>query len=64
MIIIKSEGKKIEGVLKEYRQKVDKVGQLKELRNRKNFKKKSSLRREEIDRARHRQRIQKNDKKI
>lgn len=64
MIIIKSEGKKIEGVLKEYRQKVDKTGQLKELRSRKNFEKKSSIRREEINRAKHRQRIQRDDKKI
>jgi small subunit ribosomal protein S21 len=64
MIIIKSEGKKIEGILKEYRQKVDKTGQLKELRSRKNFEKKSSIRREEIKRAKYRQRIQRDDKKI
>ena len=64
MIIIKSEGKKIEGILKEYRQKVDKTGQLKELRSRKNFEKKSSIRRQDIKRAKYRQRIQRDDKKI
>jgi ribosomal protein S21 len=62
MIIIKTEGKRIESVLKEYRQKVDRTCQLKELRERKNFKKKSSIRREVINRAKHNQQI--NDKKI
>lgn len=62
MIIIKTEGKKIESVLKEYRKKVDRTCQLKELRERKNFKKKSSIRREVINRAKHNQQI--NDKKI
>ena len=62
MIIIEVGNRKIEYILKEYRQKVDKVGILKELRERKRFKKKSLQRREEVNRAKYRNRF--NDKKI
>jgi small subunit ribosomal protein S21 len=62
MIIIEVGNRKIEYILKEYRQKVDKVGIVKELKDRKRFKKKSLQRREEIDRAKYRNKF--NDKKI
>ncbi len=41
MIIIQCKGNKIESALKKYRQKIDKVGQLSELRSRKEFEKPS-----------------------
>lgn len=41
MIIIQCKGNRIENALKKYRQKVDKVGQLAELRSRKEFEKPS-----------------------
>jgi len=62
MIIIEVGNRKIEHVLKEYRQKVDRVGIVKELKDRKRFKKKSLQRREEINRAKYRNKF--NDKKI
>ena len=62
MIIIEVGNRKIEYILKEYRQRVDKVGIVKELKDRKRFKKKSLQRREEIDRAKYRNKF--NDKKI
>jgi ribosomal protein S21 len=51
MIIVKTNGKKIEYVLKEYRQKMSNVGTHRELNKRKRFKKKSAKRREEIQKA-------------
>lgn len=56
MLIIKAKGKRIEYALKSYRQKVDKTGTLRELRERKRFKKKSQKRREEIGKAKYIQR--------
>lgn len=41
MIIIQCKGSRIENALKKYRQKVDKIGQLAELRSRKEFEKPS-----------------------
>lgn len=59
MIIIKTKGKRLEYALKEYRQKVDKIGTLRELRERRTFKKKSQRRREQINKAKYKN---KNDK--
>ena len=56
MLIIKTKGKRIEYALKAYRQKVDKTGTLRELRERKRFKKKSQKRREELGKAKYIQR--------
>ncbi len=56
MIIIKVKGKKIEYVLKEYRQKVDKLGILRELRDRREFKKKSTKKREQLNKAKYKNR--------
>lgn len=53
MIIIKVKGKRIDYVLKEYRQKVDKLRLLKELRNRREFKKKSTKKREQLNKAKY-----------
>lgn len=53
MIIVKPNGKKIEYVLKEYRQKLNDTGIHKELRDRKRFKKKSAKRRDELQKARY-----------
>jgi len=47
MIIIKGDGKRIEYMVKEYRQKVNKIGQLKELRDRREYKKKTTRKREQ-----------------
>lgn len=58
MIIIEVGNRKIEHILKEYRQKVDKIGIVKELKDRKRFKKKSLQRREEINRAKYRNKFQ------
>lgn len=58
MIIIEVGNRKIEHILKEYRQKVDKVGIVKELKDRKRFKKKSLQRREEINKAKYRNKFQ------
>ncbi len=51
MIIIKPNGKKIEYALKEYRQKLKDIGVHRELRDRKQFTKKSTKRREERNKA-------------
>lgn len=59
MIIIPIGNKKIEYFLKEYRQKVDRLGTIKELKERKTFKKKSVKRREEINRAKYKNRYDK-----
>lgn len=55
MLIIKGEGKKIERILKEYRQKVDKSKQLKRLRDLQEFEKPSIKRRREKQRAQYTQ---------
>jgi small subunit ribosomal protein S21 len=54
MIIISCKGSRIEGALKKYRQKVDKVGQLTELRSRKEFEKPSVKKRKVNQRAKYR----------
>ncbi len=52
MIIIPvKEGEAIDRALKRFKRKFDKVGVLKQLRSRKNFTKKSTLRREELMKA-------------
>lgn len=51
MIIIECKGKRIESILKAYRQKVDKTGQLAELKSRKEFKKPSARKRKIKQRA-------------
>lgn len=56
MIIINCKGKRIEWVLKTYRQKVDKTRQLDELRNRKEFEKPSSKKRKIKQRAQYKSR--------
>jgi small subunit ribosomal protein S21 len=54
MIIIGVKDKNsLERALKKYKKKFDNLGIMKELRNRKNFTKKSILRREEIKKARY-----------
>ena len=53
MIIIKTKGKRLEYALKAYRQKVDKIGTLRELRDRKRFKKKSHKRSEQLSKAKY-----------
>lgn len=45
MIIINCKNKKIEYALKEYRQKIDKIGQIQELRDRETFEKPSEKKR-------------------
>ena len=47
MIIINSKNRKIESILKEYRQKVERLGLIKELRDRTTFTKPSVKRRHE-----------------
>ena len=52
MIIIPvKEGEAIDRALKRFKRKFDKVGTLREIRSRKNFVKKSTLRREELLKA-------------
>lgn len=58
MIIIDCTGKKIEWALKKYRQKVDKINQLDELRSRKEFEKPSVKKRKIKQRAQHKSRNQ------
>lgn len=53
MIIVKPKGRKIEYVLKEYRQKLNNIGVHQELKERKRFKKKSAKRREQIQKAKY-----------
>jgi small subunit ribosomal protein S21 len=54
MIIVNCEGKRIEWALKTYRQKVDRSGQLKELRDRREFEKPSIKNRKVKQRAQYR----------
>ena len=52
MIIIPiKEGENIERALKKFKRKIEKTGVIKELRSRKNFMKKSVIRREGVKRA-------------
>ena len=51
------EGEGVEKALKKLKKKFEKVGVLRELRNRKTFTKPSVLRRETIKRAKHKQRL-------
>ena len=51
MIIIKGEGKRIDYMIKEYRQKFNKIGTLSELRQRKEYKKKTTRKRENLKKA-------------
>jgi len=55
MIIINCKGKRIEWVLKTYRQKVDKTRQLDELKSRKEFEKPSVKKRRIKQRAQYKQ---------
>ena len=56
MIIIPvKEGESIDRALKRFKRKFDKVGTLREIRSRKNFIKKSTLRREEFLKAKYSQ---------
>ncbi len=56
MIIIPvKEGESIDRALKRFKRKFDKVGTLREIRSRKNFIKKSTLRREELLKAKYSQ---------
>lgn len=48
MIIIDCKNRKIEACLKKYRQKVDRIGTLNELKDRKNFEKPSVKRRRTV----------------
>lgn len=56
MVIIKVGDKKIERVLKEYRQKLDRTRVHRELRDRKEYTKKSVKRREQMKLARYKNR--------
>lgn len=47
MIIVKGEGKRIEYMVKEFRQKVNKIGMIQELRDRREYKKKTTRKREQ-----------------
>ena len=54
MIIIPCKGSRIESILKKYRQKVDRVGQLTDLRTRKEFEKPSVKKRKINQKAKYR----------
>ena len=58
MLIIECKGKKIEWVLKKYRQKVEQTNQLDELRSRKEFEKPSVKQRKLKQRAKHKSKNQ------
>lgn len=51
MIIIKGEGKRIDYMIKEYRKKIRNIGMVSELRNRKEYKKKTTIKRENLKNA-------------
>lgn len=57
MIIVLCKGNKIEAALKKYRQKVDKIGQLAELRSRKEFEKPSVKKRKVKKDAKYKNRL-------
>jgi small subunit ribosomal protein S21 len=62
MIIVPiKEGENIERALKKFKRKFEKTGILRELRSRKNFTKRSVVRREEIKSAIYRQKLQSED---
>lgn len=56
MLVIDCAGRKIEWALKKYRQKVDKCGQIEELKKRREFEKPSVSKRKIKQRAEHRSR--------
>ena len=61
MLIIKvKEGEKIDKALRRWKNKVRKTKQSEDLRNRKEFTKKSVKRRDEISKARHKQKSKEN----
>jgi small subunit ribosomal protein S21 len=51
MIIIKGEGKRIDYMIKEYRKKIRNIGMMSELRDRKEYKKKTTRKRENLKNA-------------
>jgi len=51
MIIIKGEGKRIDYMIKEYRKKIRNIGMVSELRDRKEYKKKTTRKRENLKNA-------------
>ena len=57
MIIVLCKGNKIEAALKKYRQKVDRIGQLAELRSRKEFEKPSVKKRKVKKDAKYKNRL-------
>jgi small subunit ribosomal protein S21 len=62
MIIVPiKEGENIERALKKFKRKFEKTGTLRELRARKNFTKKSVVRRDEMKSAIYRQQLQQED---
>jgi small subunit ribosomal protein S21 len=62
MIIVPiKEGENIERALKKFKRKFEKTGTLRELRARKNFTKRSVVRRDEIKSAIYRQQLQQED---
>jgi ribosomal protein S21 len=60
MIVIDCSGRKIETCLKQYRQKLDRVGQMEELKKRKTFEKPSQKRRRATARAKYRLKVHEN----
>ncbi|MDR3246797.1 MAG: 30S ribosomal protein S21 [Prevotellaceae bacterium] len=62
MIIVPiKEGENIEKALKKFKRKFEKTGTLRELRSRRNFTKRSVVRRDEIKSAIYRQQLQQED---
>ena len=51
MIIIKGEGKRIDYMIKEYKKKIRNIGMVSELRDRKEYKKKTTRKRENLKNA-------------
>tara|TARA_Y100000389_G_scaffold169467_1_gene175783 strand:- start:961 stop:1146 length:186 start_codon:yes stop_codon:yes gene_type:complete len=51
MIIIKGEGKRIDYMIKEYKKKIRNIGMMSELRDRKEYKKKTTRKRENLKNA-------------
>tara|TARA_Y100000389_G_scaffold202153_1_gene246691 strand:+ start:937 stop:1122 length:186 start_codon:yes stop_codon:yes gene_type:complete len=51
MIVIKGEGKRIDYMIKEYKKKIRNIGMISELRDRKEYKKKTTRKRENLKNA-------------
>lgn len=62
MIIINCENRKLETCLKQYRQKLDKIGQMEALKKRKTFEKPSEKRRRASNAAKYRLKMNGNPK--